>query len=60
MKPGDLVRIDRASIGVPQGTLGLVVKDASSENLCDVWWVTTYGIPRDTKRRYLEEDLDIV
>ncbi len=59
MKPGDLVRIDRASIGAPQGTLGLVVKDASSENLCDVWWVTTYGIA-SRKRRYLEEDLVIV
>lgn len=60
MKPGDLVRIVRASIGVPRGTLGLIVGDGSGgSDLRNVWMVATYGIVQ-RKRRVLEEDLEIV
>ena len=62
---GKLVRITRASIGVPKGTLGLVVRkdrgvDASDE--CP-WFVykVLLCLPSDHReRRYLERDLEVV
>jgi len=64
VKPGDLVKIDRASISVPRGTIGLIIKDASAgTGLEDVWSVQICGVDRwpvGIYRRFLGEDLEIV
>ena len=36
MQPGDLVRITRASIGVPKNTIGLVVKARVHDEVGDI------------------------
>ena len=63
---GKLVRINRASIGVPKGTLGLVMKELK-------WWgweqsqpppviyeVLLCGKRAGAERRYLVNDLEVV
>ena len=65
MQPGDLVRITRASIGVPKNTIGLIVKAREHEQNVDDWRVYTLfhiQLVTDTKlngtvRRYLTQDL---
>ena len=65
MQPGDLVRITRASIGVPKDTIGLIVKARPHEPNVDDWRVYTLfhiQLVTDTKlngsvRRYLTQDL---
>ena len=37
MQPGDLVRITRASIGVPKDTIGLIVKARQHDDVGDVY-----------------------
>ena len=67
---GKLVRITRASIGVPKGTLGLVIrkdeastwKDEDGDDL-PTWFVYKVllclpSVPRES--RYLERDLEVV
>ena len=65
MQPGDLVRITRASIGVPKNTIGLIVKAREHEQNVDDWRVYTLfhiQLVTDTKlngsvSRYLTQDL---
>jgi len=65
VQPGDLVRITRASIGVPKNTIGLIVKAREHEQNVDDWRVYTLfhiQLVTDTKlngteRRYLPQDL---
>ena len=72
MKVGDLVRITRASIGVPKGSIGLVIEcathgnehyDLSTRTLYCGQESCTWGIKlngRRHPRRYLEMDLEVV
>jgi hypothetical protein len=66
MKPGDLVRITRASIGYPKGTIGLVMEVKSNLGLdahIKFVYVQVYGHEnpeRNTMRRYLDQDLEII
>jgi len=63
---GKLVRITRASIGVPKGTLGLVIrKDEGGiwEGDAPTWFVykVLLCLPSvHRERRYLERDLEVV
>jgi hypothetical protein len=65
VQPGDLVRITRASIGVPKDTIGLVVKAREHEQSVDDWRVyTLYHVQLVTDatlngavKRYLSQDL---
>jgi len=63
---GRLVKVTRASIGVPKGTLGLVVKKNEGVKAADepTWFVYTVhlcGKKPDSvlyERRFLEKDLE--
>ena len=72
MQPGDLVRITRASIGVPKDTIGLIVKARQHDDVGDVhdishadkvytlFHVQLIGRARGLNgkvRRYLAQDL---
>jgi len=65
VQPGNLVRIMRASIAVPKGTIGLVVQAREHEQSVDDWRAYTLfhvQLVTDTKlngtvRRYLGRDL---
>jgi hypothetical protein len=64
---GDLVRITRASIGVPKGTIGLIVDTRISKTNAIgasyfIHEIQLCGIPRRQggNRQYLERDLIIV
>ena len=67
MQPGDLVRITRASIAVPKGTIGLIVKareqlDTQYDAPEPVYTLFHVQLVTDTKlngtvRRYLAQDL---
>ena len=65
---GKLVRINRASIGVPKGTLGLVVRKMEGaiwegeEDLPApvIYTVLLCGTSDYRERRYLERDLEEV
>ena len=63
MKPGDLVRITRTSIGVPTGTLGLVLDllEGDLHSLYRVYLMnkTTNGT-KTHLRRYLGRDLEVI
>jgi hypothetical protein len=60
MQPGDLVRITRASIGIPKDSIGLIVKvrdtpvDDIDPRSFPVWHVQLSNGPL---RRYLTQDL---
>ena len=60
MQPGDLVRITRASIGIPKDSIGLIVKvrDTQVDDIdprpFPVWHVQILNGPL---RRYLTQDL---
>lgn len=66
MKPGNLVRITRATIGIPKGTVGLITKVESSfsmevrmEKL--VYYSVLINIKdKPVERRYLREDLRLI
>ena len=64
MKPGNLVRITRPSIGIPKNTLALVVdiKQAGVGLDSDMRYyiVQAIGLARFGKRRYLDRDLEII
>ena len=60
MQPGDLVRITRASIGVPKGELALIISgftshDEASDNPMEIWIVQFMN---GRQRRYLTRDLE--
>ena len=66
---GKLVRITRASIGVPKGTLGLVVRKMEATLLCKgkgeedlpapvIYTVLLCG--QKNERRYLIQDLEVM
>ena len=71
MRAGDLVRIKRASIGIPMDTLGLVT---AKMNLFDsapdegynrheneaIWEVQMLGAVKQHTRRYMSRDLEVV
>ena len=60
MKPGDLVKITRAAIGVPSGTIGLITKvEAAEDNQFKlVYYSVQLCGPEKTKvRRYLRQDI---
>ena len=71
MKAGDLVRVKRASIGIPMDTLGLVTAkhdlfddippaDYSRENFgVAIWEVQMLGVKPHT-RRYMSRDLEVI
>ena len=66
MKAGNLVRVTRAMIGVPAGSLGLLIKKDRSEAgvegetsmVIEVW--TVKFTCREHTRRLLGRDLEIV
>ena len=66
MQVGDLVRITRASIGVPKGSIGLVLSCSTHGNKYDhglgdcTWEIKLSGCRRKYPRRYLEMDLEVV
>ena len=68
MKPGDLVKITRASIGVPRDTIGLILKTVEPEDakLYDLEYhvVQLVNPPHDSTRlktrRYLPRDLEVI
>ena len=70
MRAGDLVRIKRASIGVPMDTLGLLterLKDFGSvapghprEELEALWQVQLLHAGLIRVRRYMSRDLEVV
>ena len=63
MRAGDLVRITRASIGIPKGSLGLVetkLKDTGGfTGIPDAMW-RIYLLQAGRQRRYLGRDLEVI
>ena len=72
MRAGDLVRIKRASIGVPMDTLGLVTAkrevfdDAPPDGYrrgdfdMTIWEVQMLGAAKQHTRRYMSRDLEVI
>ena len=72
MRAGDLVRIKRASIGIPMDTLGLLTKkkelfDAAppddyrrGDYDMAIWEVQMLGAVKQRARRYMSRDLEVV
>ena len=58
MKVGDMVKITRASIGVPANQLGLIIETNMAESGFYYHSVQMSGIK--ALRRYLERDLEII
>jgi len=59
MKPGNLVRTIRAGIGIPAGTLGLIVESLNVNDGIHIQVVKLLGRPR-CDRRYLGRDLEVI
>ena len=69
MKAGDLVKIKRASIGVPKDTVALIVRIVSREKTLEsgteyhvvrLFGVNSFGQNVLRERRYLEMDLEVI
>ena len=63
MKAGDLVKVTRASIGVPLGSVGLIVKSHKprAETIKhSIHEVQLYGVKLGCNRRFLSRDLEVV
>ena len=63
MRAGDLVKVTRASIGVPLGSVGLIVKSHKprAETIKhSIHEVQLYGVKLDFNRRFLSRDLEVV
>jgi hypothetical protein len=72
MKVGDLVKLKRASIGIPMDTLGLltVKKDLFDDAPPDgyrrgdfdmtIWEVQMLGAVKQRTRRYMSRDLEVI
>jgi len=60
MKVGNLVRINRWGVGVPAGTIGMIVESWQMPNTI-LHVVKLLGLARGPlERRYLARDLDII
>ncbi len=60
MQPGNLVKITRASIGIPNGTIGLILKVyPGGHDVDDMVDIQTCDVRQRTVRR-LERDLEVV
>ncbi len=59
MQPGNLVRITRASIGVPAGTIALITNfyPTATSRTVEIWKVQLLS---GRTRRYLKRDLEVV
>ena len=63
MQAGDLVVTTRAQIGVPNGTIGLIIKshEARAETIkYSIHEVQLYGVKLGCNRRFLSRDLEVV
>ena len=63
MRAGDLVKVTRASIGVPLGSVGLIVKSHKprAETIkYSIHEVQLYGVKLGCNRRFLSRDLEVV
>jgi hypothetical protein len=63
MNVGNLVYIKRASIGVPQGTIGLILETHKPPGTSEEAIHLLHLIATDTKnhkRRYLSRDLEVL
>jgi len=60
MTVGNLVRLNRAMIGVPTDSLGLLIKKEKNRGLADFHIWTVKFACRDHTRRLLGRDLEIV
>ena len=63
MKAGDLVKVTRASIGVPLGSIGLIIKSHKprAETIKhSIHEVQLYGVKLGCNRRFLSRDLEVV
>ena len=61
IQPGNLIKITRASIGIPEGTVGLVTEQHSvngGRHGLVVYVVKLHGI--GSTRRFLGEDLEVL
>jgi hypothetical protein len=59
MKPGNLVRTIRAGIGIPAGTLGLIMDSLNVNDGIHIQVVKLLGRSR-CDRRYLARDLEVI
>ena len=59
MKPGNLVRTIRAGIGIPAGTLGLIVESLNVNDGIHIQVVKLLVVGR-CDRRYLPRDLEVI
>ena len=63
MRAGDLVKTTRASIGVPLGSVGLIIKshEPRAETIKhSIHEVQLYGVKLGCNRRFLSRDLEVV
>ena len=63
MRAGDLVKITRAQIGAPKGTIGLIIKSHKprAETIKhSIHEVQLYGVKLGCNRRFLSRDLEVV
>ncbi len=66
MKVGDLVSIERATIGIPKGTLAMITARAGDNNyprnhaaFSTLYHVQVIGMPQHP-RRYFDDDLKVI
>jgi hypothetical protein len=63
MKVGDLVRLKRGSIGIPKGTIGLIVKVTDVSHgvaLRHVHFMSRVKVGKNHPRPFLPRDLQIL
>jgi len=68
MRVGDLVKVTRASIGVPMGTMGLILSsyetrgdyDTSTGEKIHILQLVGGDFPWGQNRRYLTRDLEVI
>jgi len=66
MQPGDLVEITRASVGIPAGTVALIIEKYETGASLDDWQATIFvvwptgEVGKRGARRYLARDLDVI
>jgi hypothetical protein len=63
MRAGDLVKVTRASIGVPEGSIGLIIKshEPRAETIKhSLHEVQLYSVKLGSNRRFLSRDLEVI
>ncbi len=68
MRPGDLVKVKRAAIGVPVGTMGLIKSsyeprgdyDTATDERIYIIHLIGAKFPWGQDRRYLTRDLEVI